>query len=116
MRFALPVLVLAALALTLAAQAAPYGPLAAGTAAGAAASAKLCTVYTLGLHYPFGASELRGYPSLPGGSPANHTFAYDEWPDPAAVAGHRTKMSSEIVTVCSKRRGTPQTNRTESDE
>lgn len=105
MRYCLIALVLAVVFVAGAASAAPYGPLVAGTAAGNAAS--LSKAYVLGMHYPFGASEPRGYPSFPGSHPLNRTAPYDEWPDPARVSGHRAAMTGELWIIASKRRSEP---------
>lgn len=106
MRYSVIALVLAGLLLSVAAFAAPYGPLVAGTAAGNAASLSKASV--LGLHYPFGASDAVGYPSMPGSHPINRTAPYDEWPDPARVSGHRSAMCAEIWIFASKKRNGPE--------
>lgn len=107
MRYCLIVLVLVAITIAGAVAAAPYGSLVAGTAAGQGGA--LAKSYALGVHYPFGASEPRGYPAMTGSHPVNHTVAYDEEPDPARVSGHRSAMTGEIWIIGSKRRSEPDT-------
>lgn len=107
MRCYLIVILTAAVALCGAASAAPYGPLVAGTAAGQ--GGLLAKSYALGVHYPFGASEPKGYPAMNGCQPSvNRTAPYDEWPDPARVAGRRPAMTAEIWIITSKRRSEPE--------
>jgi hypothetical protein len=106
MRYCLLTVVVAAALLAACAWTAPAGPLTAGTAPGSGFG-KLSPSAVQGVHYPFGTSAAKGYPSMPGSHPTNNTVAYDEMGDPARVAGHRAALSKDICIVTTHRRGTP---------
>lgn len=98
-------LIVAVLIVAAAACAAPYGPLAAGTAPGPMSISS--PDYAIGVHYPFGSSTgVTDYGALNGSSPRpfNGTFPYQEWPDKAMVPGRHAVMSSDVVILSSTRK------------
>lgn len=100
-----PLMVVLCLCLGMAAFAAPFGPLVAGTAPGPMSIA--APWYALGVHYPCDPPcRVSDYGAFTGSYPRpfNGTYPYNEWPDRALVPGKRPAMAADIVIQTSKKR------------